>query len=125
MELFITGKMFSLLIYNTSNLVQIEYHEIHSGEKMEGSSSRKRFLSYGRHPPFFLPALFEKLMYSLISSASLVYKLTSDAQLVWHIILHCVIPPPANASGPSSLKNQKQHFVKNWEKEKKKKPTTF
>lgn len=68
--------------------------------------------------PFFA-CIFERLMYSLISSASLVYKMTSDAQLLWHIILHCVIPPPANASGPSSLKNQKQQFVRNWEKGKK------
>lgn len=67
--------------------------------------------------PFFA-CIFVRLMYSLISSASLVYKLTSDAQLLWHIILHCVIPPPANASGPSSLKNQKQQFVRNWEKKK-------
>lgn len=52
MELFITGKMFSLLIYKTSDMVPIKYHEKqgHSGEKMEGGSYRKRFLSYGRHP---------------------------------------------------------------------------
>lgn len=102
----------------------MEYHEKlhHSGEEMEGSSSRKRLLSYGRRP--FFACIFERFMYSLISSASLVYKMTSDAQLLWHIILHCVIPPPANASGPSSLKNQKQQFVRNWEKKKKKKTPT-
>lgn len=53
-------------------------------------------------------------MYSLISSASLAYKMTSDAQLLWHIILPCVIPSPANASGPSSLRNPKKPFASNW-----------
>lgn len=62
----------------------------------------------------FFACMFERLMYSLISSASLVYTMTSDAQLLWHIILHCVILPPANASSPSSLRNQKKQFVRSW-----------
>lgn len=84
---------------------------------MEGGSYRKRFLSYGKC--HFVACIFERLMYSLISSASLVCKMTSDAQLLWHIILHCVIPPPANASGPSSLRNQKKQFARNWKEKKK------